>query len=68
MTVWYQSNQHAGERNFFKGTIDADHLNQIGWWDRGELSNHRDKKGFRTQVKNFYLGIASDLKVAGLYR
>lgn len=49
--------------------VAADHLNQVGWWDLGELwrvhwwrvSLWRVKERFETAVKNAYLQIARDV-------
>jgi len=42
--------------------IDADHLNQIGWWDRGEKKAGIDKKTFEKRIQEIYLEIAGGLK------
>ncbi len=43
-------------------TIDADHLNQIGWWDRGELRAGLDRETFEAGIRRIYLDIAAVLE------
>lgn len=43
-------------------TIDADHLNEIGWWDRGEGRAGVSRKAFEARIRRFYLGLASGLE------
>jgi triacylglycerol lipase len=38
--------------------IPADHLNEIGWWDIGELTNGLSPRRFGDRVKQFYLQLA----------
>ncbi len=42
--------------------IDADHLNQIGWWDRGEAITGVDREGFERKIREIYLKITRDLR------
>ena len=42
--------------------IDADHLNQIGWWDRGEANAGMDRESFEKGIREIYLDIARGLK------
>lgn len=42
--------------------IDADHLNQIGWWDRSEAMIGMDKEAFERRIREFYLKIAGRLR------
>jgi len=42
-------------------TINADHLNQIGWWNRGEGRAGVPRKEFETRIQDFYLELASGL-------
>ncbi|HKR63496.1 MAG TPA: alpha/beta fold hydrolase [Thermoanaerobaculia bacterium] len=37
----------------------ADHLNEIGWWDLGELRNGLLRGAFQEQINRFYLELAS---------
>ncbi len=43
-------------------TIDADHLNQIGWWDLGERKAGRTRRAFEAWIRGFYLELASGLE------
>jgi len=40
--------------------IDADHLNQIGWWDRGEAITGVDREGFERRIREICLKIARE--------
>ncbi len=42
--------------------IDADHLNQIGWWHKGQANAGLDRKGFEKRIQGMYLEIAGNLK------
>lgn len=42
--------------------MDADHLNQIGWWDRSESITGVDREAFERTVRQLYLEIADGLK------
>jgi len=50
------------KKEYFREKIDADHLNQIGWWDRGEAAAGIDRKAFEDYILGFYLNLAHDLK------
>ena len=43
------------------GTIDADHLNQIGWWDGGRAMGANTRSAFEKKIKEFYLDLAGTL-------
>ena len=47
---------------YFVEKIDADHLNQIGWWDRGEAITGVDREGFERIIREIYLKIARELR------
>ena len=47
---------------YFVEKIDADHLNQIGWWDRGEAITGVDREGFERKIRGIYLKIAMQLR------
>ncbi len=42
-------------------TIDADHLNQIGWWNFGEKKAGLSRHEFEGRIQDFYLELASSL-------
>ena len=44
---------------FVEPVIDADHLNEIGWWDLSEESGPEE---LETRIKGLYLRIAQDLR------
>lgn len=52
--VWKQA--------YHLATIEADHLNQIGWWNFGERKAGMSRKGFEAWIRRFYLQLASGLK------
>ena len=41
--------------------IDADHWNQMGWWDRSEAITGLDREGFERRIRDVYLRIAGRL-------
>ncbi len=47
---------------YFVEILDADHLNQIGWWDRGEATTGMDRVAFETHIREIYLKIARGLR------
>ena len=47
---------------YFVDKIDAGHLNQIGWWDRGEAITGVDREGFERKIREIYLKIARKLR------
>ncbi|MBW2028293.1 MAG: hypothetical protein JRH06_13625 [Deltaproteobacteria bacterium] len=51
----------AWKESYFRERIDADHFNQIGWWDRGEAAAGIDRKTFEKNIINFYVKLATDL-------
>jgi triacylglycerol lipase len=46
----------------FMRKIDADHLNQIGWWDRGEAVTGVDRETFERGIRQVYVDIAKGLR------
>jgi len=42
--------------------MDADHFNQIGWWDPSEAGSGRDREAFEAGIRKVYLDIAKGLK------
>ncbi len=47
---------------FFIGLMDADHLNQIGWWDPSEGRAGRSREEFERGIREFYIRLAVGLK------
>jgi hypothetical protein len=41
--------------------LDADHFDQIGWWD-GSKDAWMDKEAFERRIRQFYLRISGGLK------
>jgi len=46
---------------YFVRTIDADHRNEIGWWDLRDAGNEHTLAAFRQRIQDLYLEIAADL-------
>jgi len=42
--------------------VDADHLNQIGWWDSAEASAGIGKEEFERSIREWYVRLAMGLK------
>jgi triacylglycerol lipase len=47
---------------YFVEEIDADHFNQIGWWDGAEALGGTDRATFEKRIQEFYLRIARRLR------
>jgi len=47
---------------YFFGIMDADHLNQIGWWDGAEESAGIGKEDFERGIREWYVGLARGLE------
>lgn len=47
---------------YFVEKIDADHFNQIGWWDRGEAITGMNRERFERNIREIYLKIARRLR------
>ena len=50
------------KRRYFLKKIDADHFNQIGWWNQSEARAGIDRQTFDQRIKDIYLEIARGLK------
>ena len=46
---------------YFLEKIDADHFNQLGWWDWGEAKAGMDRETFEKNMRDLYLRIAQGL-------
>jgi triacylglycerol lipase len=47
---------------YFRGTLDAcDHLNELGWWDPGQLWCGESPRKLLRRTHDFYAAIARDL-------
>jgi len=46
---------------YFLEKIDADHFNQLGWWDRGEARAGMDRETFEKNMRDLYVRIARGL-------
>jgi triacylglycerol lipase len=49
---------------FVPPVLDADHLNEIGWWDISEAWHGVTPQQLEDRIKNVYLGMAQDLAAA----
>jgi triacylglycerol lipase len=49
---------------FVPPVLDADHLNEIGWWDISENWHGVTPEQLETRIKNVYLGMARELAEA----
>jgi len=49
------------KENYFLERIDADHFNQIGWWDGGAAMAAMDRETFEERIRAVYLNIARGL-------
>ncbi len=54
-------NSAAWDKDYFRGKIDADHFNQMGWWDGGVGMGTRDRKTFEKRIREFYISLAQGL-------
>ena len=50
------------KKEYFLEKIDADHFNQLGWWDRSEAKSGIDRETFEQNMRDLYVRIASGLK------
>jgi triacylglycerol lipase len=50
------------KEEYFLGLIDADHLNQIGWWEANEGKTGIPREEYEKSIREFYVRIASGLK------
>jgi triacylglycerol lipase len=69
--VWREEGENDGlvslesamwKEGYFLKKLDADHLNQIGWWDRGGALGAIDRETFEERIAEVYLDIARGLK------
>lgn len=51
-------------QEFFVRKIEADHRNEIGWWDIRDLASEHAAREFEKRIQDFYVGIAEEA-VAG---
>jgi len=49
------------KERYFLEQLDADHINQIGWWDRGEFGTGVSREDFEKNIRRFYLKLAGGL-------
>ena len=49
-------------KEYLVKVIDADHFNQIGWWDSTEAMTDTDREAFERNIHEFYLEIAGGLR------
>ena len=50
------------QESYFKGVIeDADHFNELGWWDSGQLMGPENEAGLVKRIHAKYAEIAADL-------
>jgi len=47
---------------FHLRTLDADHLNEIGWWNLGEKRAGVSRREFESRIRRFYLDLAEGLE------
>ncbi|RLB37926.1 MAG: hypothetical protein DRH12_13610 [Deltaproteobacteria bacterium] len=50
------------KEKYFMGIIDADHLNQIGWWDGGRAMGTTSRRIFEKRIREFYVSLAEGLE------
>ena len=69
--IWNEEGENDGlvslksamwKKDYFLKKIEADHYNQIGWWNRGKAKVGIDRETFENQIKKLYLEIARGLK------
>ena len=69
--IWDEEGENDGfvslksamwKKDYFLKKIEADHYNQIGWWNRGKTKAGIDRKICEDQIKELYLEIARGLK------
>jgi triacylglycerol lipase len=49
------------KEKYLLGLMDADHINQIGWWDRSESQTGVSREDFEQGIREVYLRIARTL-------
>lgn len=69
--IWEEEGENDGlvpfksamwKEEYFIKKIDADHLNQIGWWNKGEARAGLNRKLFEARIQGVYLEIAQGLR------
>ena len=69
--IWKEEGENDGlvsvksamwRKEYFVETLDADHFNQIGWWETGEADTSMDKASFEKNIREIYLKIARGLE------
>jgi len=69
--IWREEGENDGlvsgtsatwQERFLLEVIDAEHLNQIGWWDHCEGKAGRPRQAFEKGIRNVYLKLAGSLK------
>lgn len=55
-------NSAIWKKEYLVGIIDADHLNQIGWWDGGKAMGTRNRRIFEKRIREFYVSLAEGLE------
>jgi triacylglycerol lipase len=68
--IWREEGENDGlvsftsamwKESYFLTKMDADHLNQIGWWDRSEAVTGVDRETFERGIRDVYVMIAAAL-------
>ena len=68
--IWKEEGENDGlvslrsatwKKEYFLFKMDADHLNQIGWWDRSEGAAGINRDSFERTIREAYLRIARGL-------
>jgi triacylglycerol lipase len=69
--IWEEEGENDGlvsyksamwKEEYFIKKIDADHLNQIGWWNKSEARAGLNRKRFEQRIQGIYLEIAQGLQ------
>jgi hypothetical protein len=68
--IWHEEGENDGlvslhsaawREDLLVKTMDADHLNQIGWWDRAEAKTAVTREVFEQGIRDVYVEIARSL-------
>ena len=68
--IWNEEGENDGlvslrsamwKEKYFLFKMDADHINQIGWWDRSEAVSGISRDAFERGIREIYVGIAGSL-------
>ena len=69
--IWKEEGENDGlvslrsamwRKEYFVEVIDADHFNQIGWWNASEAITGMDREAFERDIREFYVKIARGLR------